>query len=44
MPGGRGPADVRDAIPAEWNVAQPVDYVWLRHAGLEGPGHPLGAG
>ncbi|GAA4181662.1 hypothetical protein GCM10022252_06410 [Streptosporangium oxazolinicum] len=24
-------------LAAEWNVAQPVDYVWLRHAG---PGEP----
>ncbi len=28
-----GFVDVDEALAAEWNVLQPTEYVWLRHAG-----------
>ncbi|WP_436758716.1 GNAT family N-acetyltransferase [Streptosporangium sp. V21-05] len=36
---GAGFLTVDAHLAAEWNVPQPVDYVWLRHADPGDPGH-----
>ncbi|WP_440067795.1 GNAT family N-acetyltransferase [Streptosporangium sp. OZ121] len=41
---GAGFLPVDAHLAAEWNVSQPVDYVWLRHIDPGEPGHPSRAG